>query len=459
MSASRDRARRGLPATLLAAQLSALAACGGASAPATEAAPVVVCQLDGRSEQRPLRDCSVVRDDLSLDRQETDARLDALAIDAPERARAKQALSSVADARRRLCDDWNACSVDRSVYVTRDETLATRRAEFGRHLADATAGRSAALIAWSRSVLEGNAPSSPAELDARDAAAAERIADAREQQAQAVEVAQASAAQQVADAQQQSAAAMAAANAHLGEVMAQAELRIRAIDEVLAILTAVRAGTVDAPVPSAPPICANRADLERMQIIAVSGADLVWDGPAVARTVEDLCARIERWRIPDERSRPAIARYVQRLARIEGWMREIRACVGSTGRDAARCENAYGRTQDAEAAEARTVEALIAAHRAELDGVGNGARPFPCTTPTLARIETMTFVGSVARAQMRSLPRDAEHVCDTIGVSESELRGALRNVRARLDQTESSLRGQRRTQQNSIESSRAQLGE
>ena len=439
--------------------MSALAACGGASAPATEVAPVIVCQLDGRAEQRPLRDCSVVRDDLSRDAHETDARLDALALDAPDRARAKQALSSVADARRRLCDDWNACSVDRSAYATRDEALATRRAEFGRHLADATAGRSAALIAWSRSVLDGTAPSTPADLDARDASAAERIADAREQQATAVEAAQASAAQQTADAQQRTAAATAFANARVREVVAQAELRIRVTDEVLAILVAVRAGTIDAPVPSAPPTCASRADLERMQIIAVSGADLAWDAPAVVRTVEDLCTRLERWRVPDDRSRPAIASYLQRLTRIEGWMREIRACVGSTGRDAARCENAYGRTQNAEAAEARTVEALIVAHRAELHGVGNEARPFPCTTPTLARIESMTFTGSVARVQMRSLARDAEHVCDTIGVSERELRGALRNLRARLDQTESSLRAQRRVQQNSIESFRAQLGE
>lgn len=458
MIAVRERPR-GHSATPLAALLSALAACGGASAPATEAAPVVACQLDGRSEQRPLRDCHVVRDDLSRDARETDARLDELVIDAPERARAKQALSRVADARRRLCDDWNACSVDRNVYTTRDETLATRRAEFGRHLADATAGRSAALFAWSRSVLGGTAPSTPPGPDAREAAAAERIADAREQQATAVETAQASAAQQVADAQQQTAAAMAAANARGREIMAQAELRIRAIDEVLAILDAVRAGTIDAPDPSALPICAHRANLERMQIIAVSAAELVWDGPAVVRAVEDLCARLERWRTPDDRSRPAIARYLQKLTRIEGWMREIRACVGSAGRDAARCENAYGHTRDAEASETRAVEALLVAHRTELDGVGNGVRPFPCTTPTLARIESMTFTGSVARAHMSSLARDAERVCDTIGVSESELRGAVRNVRARLGQTESSLRGQRRAQQNSIESLRAHLGE
>lgn len=443
----------------LAALSSALVACGGAPAPTSPATPVVTCQLDERSEQRPLRDCGVVRADLENDRRETDARLDALTIDTPERARAKQALSSLADARRRLCDDWNACAVDRGAYNTRDEALASRRAEFGRHLADATAGHGEALVAWSRSVLEGSAAPTSTEIAARDVAAAERIAAAREQQAESAEAARASAAQQVVDAQQQNAAAMAAVNARLREMMTQAEVRIRAIDDVLAILAAVRAGSVDSQGVATPSICTNRADLERVQILAVSGADLGWDGTGCVRAIEDLCARLDRWRVPDDRSRPAIIGYLQRLGRIEGWMREIRACVGSTGRDAARCENAYGRTQDAGATEARAVEALIAAHRAELDGVATGARPFPCTTPTLVRIGTTTFTGSVARAQMTSLPRDAERVCDTIGVSERELRTTLRNVRARLDHAESALRGQRRVQQNSIESISAQLGE
>lgn len=441
------------------ASIAFLIACGGGAVPAPAGPPVVACVADERAEQRPLRDCGVVRADLERDASEVGARLDALTIDPPERDRARQALSTLADGRRRLCDDWNACGVERGAYATRDETLATRRAEFGRYLADAAAGRSEALVAWSHAVLEGTAPPTPAELALRDAAAADRIAAAREQQADTLESERAQLAQRAAAGQRMQADAMAAASARMREVVSQAELHMREADEALAVLAIVRTGTVDAAVPTAPPICADHTALERVRMLSVAGTQLNWDATGLVRSLDDICGRIERWHTPDERSRPAIASYVQKLHRIEGWMHDIRGCLGTSGRDAARCENAYGRTQDAEAAEARAVETIVAAHLRELAGVDSGARPFPCTTPTLARVEGMTFVGSVARAQMTSLPRDAERVCTAIGVSESALRDAMRALRIRLDQTESTLRSQRRAQQNLAETMRAQLGD
>jgi hypothetical protein len=298
-----------------------------------------------------------------------------------------------------------------------------------------------------------------AELAARDLAAAERIVAAREQQAALLEAARDQAAQQAAAAARTREAVSVEASARLGEVVTQIEMRVREIDAALAILATLRAGTVDARVVSAPPVCDDREVLERARIISSSGSQVTWDATGLVGSIDDLCARMQRWRTPDERSRPAIANYFQKIRHIEGWMGEIRACVGASGRDAARCENAYGRTQDAEAAEARVIEALLVAHRGELDGVENGARPFPCTTPTLARIQEMTFTGSVARAQMTGLPRDAEQVCAAIGVSERELREAHRSLRTRLDQSESTLRSQRRAQQNQLELIRAQLGE
>ncbi len=300
---------------------------------------------------------------------------------------------------------------------------------------------------------------SPAELAARDAVAEARIATAREQQATAAEAALAQAAQQAADAQRMQGQSSLLANARMREVLTRAELRIQEIDEVLAALALVRAGTVEAPTPSALPLCADGAAVERVGMLAASGSQLNWDAAGLARTVEELCGRLQRWHAPDERSRPVIASYVQKVNHIEGWMRDIRGCVGASGRDAARCDNAYGRTQDAEAAEARVIEALMVAHHREIDGVDTGARPFLCTTPTLTRIEGMTFVGSVARAQLPSLVRDAENVCTVIGVSDRALREALSALRSRLDQTEATVRSQRRAQRDLLESLHAQLGD
>ena len=430
-----------------------ISACGASSAARPVSAPVVVCSGATGTEQRPLRDCAAVRRDAAADQTELYARLDELTLDAPDRLRARQAVSTLGDAHRQLCDDWNACNVERPVFATRTESVAARRAELARSLADAAGGRTDALIAWSYSALGGTPPpSGPATEDvaARDAIAAERIAQAREQQAEALETNHTAADAATAAA---TAAAMRPVTAMLRESMAQAELHVRELDVRLAVIAETRAATVDAPPHDATtlPICEIRPTLERLRLLSSSST--------LADAVDALCARLARWRSPDEDSRPHIVRYLQQIQRILGWMRDIRGCRRASAAEAARCANAYGQTQDAEADEARRIEALMAEHLRELDGVEVGRRPFPCSTPTLSRLGGMTFVGSVARAQMTALPRAAESVCQTLGVNDRALRDSLRELRIRLDQTESVHRSQRRSQLDLIDTIRAQLGE
>jgi len=241
--------------------------------------------------------------------------------------------------------------------------------------------------------------------------------------------------------------------------LARLRARIVEADAVLDAVLALRAASLDARDPLSPRVCADARALEALRIAPASAPLVNSDVTLVARDVEELCARLQRWRTPDERSTPAIAQYLQRIRRIEGWMRDIRGCARTTGADAARCENAYGRTADAEASEARDVEALLTAHRAELTGVESGERAFPCTTPTLARIPLLRFVGPVARAQMPELPRAAMGVCEAIGVDETGLRTHRRALVRNLDDLESGIRARRAEWQREAELVRIQLGE
>jgi hypothetical protein len=235
--------------------------------------------------------------------------------------------------------------------------------------------------------------------------------------------------------------------------------RIAESDAALDAILALRAASVDAPEPLAPPVCTAGRALEALRTASATAPLVVGDVTALVRDVDELCARLRRWREPDERATPAIRQYLQQLRRIEGWMREIRGCAGATGPDAARCENAYGRTAAPEAAEAREVDVLLAAHRAELEGVEAGARPFPCATPTLARIATQRFVGTVARAQLPELPRAALRVCESIGVDEAGLRVQRRTIARGLDALESGIRARRTAWQGEAEIARIRLGE
>ncbi len=294
-----------------------------------------------------------------------------------------------------------------------------------------------------------------AEAQARIAEAQARIAEARDAQARALE---AQAAQQRAERGDVQAASTALADAALHGELARLAQRVGEADAALAQIASLRAGSVDAPDPHAPPICADGRALESLRLAPASAPLTVGDVTRLARQIDDLCARLRRWREPDERSAPAIAEYALRLARVEGWMREVRGCVGATGRDAARCENAYGRTADAEAREARAIEALLAAHRRELDGVEAGQRPFPCATPTLARIASTRFEGPVARAQLPAFPRAAESVCAAIGVDAPGLRALRRGIALQLDSLESGARTERARWLREAELLRARLG-
>jgi hypothetical protein len=243
------------------------------------------------------------------------------------------------------------------------------------------------------------------------------------------------------------------------EGLARLLTRIAEADAALDAVLALRAASVEARDPLAPPVCDEGRALEALRMAPTTAPLVVGDVTAVAREVEEWCTRLRRWHAPDERSAPVIAQYLQHLRRITGWMQEIRGCLGATGADAARCENAYGRTADAEAAEARMVESWIAAHRAELEGVDGGVRPFPCATPTLGRIAETRFVGPVARAQLPELPRSALRVCEVIGVDEAGLRAHRRALARRLDELESGIRARRTAWRHEAEIVRIRLGE
>ena len=180
---------------------------------------------------------------------------------------------------------------------------------------------------------------------------------------------------------------------------------------------------------------------------------------SAAQALDAWCARFDLWSQPDERITQYIVSYVQRLDRISGWMRDIQRCEGTTGAERARCENAYSSTTRAESEEARRILVLLDEHRRELAGVEAGSARFACTTPVLMRIEASTWVGTTARAQMTSLPRQAEEVCHSMGVSERDLREAARDLGRSLDQAESAARSQRRSLLESAEALRPVLGE
>ena len=180
-------------------------------------------------------------------------------------------------------------------------------------------------------------------------------------------------------------------------------------------------------------------------MIGTSGSAGASAALAALETLEDYCTPFDRWSRPTEREAQRVLGYLQRLDRIVGWMREIERCSGTTGAERARCENAYSDVQREAAEEAARALVLLDAHQRELRPVRTAAARFPCTTPTLEQITSVTWTGSVARAQLGGLARAAEEVCRTIGVDARMQREALRRVSTGLDRAESTARAQRRS--------------
>jgi len=203
-----------------------------------------------------------------------------------------------------------------------------------------------------------------------------------------------------------------------------------------------------------PPICEDRAAIEALRIVGTSGNAGASAGVRGVEGLGDWGGPFGRWLQPDAVGARGILRYRQQLDRIAGWMRDIRRCESTTGAERARCENAYSDVQRQAADEAGRALAMLDEHARELAPVRTGSARFPCSTPTLVRIQATTWVGSVARAQMGGLSRSAMSVCDGIGVADTDLRDGARRVETALDQTESSVRSQRRTYLETIETLR-----
>jgi len=225
----------------------------------------------------------------------------------------------------------------------------------------------------------------------------------------------------------------------------------RFVERVLA----ARVGTLDAPTTDTPPLCADRTDLEALRTIAQSGESASDDAAELVAVLDPYCARFERWTHPDEDARRALDAYVAHLARLEGWMRDLERCVDAAGTEQARCRHATSDIERAAGDEASRILSLLAAHRAELAGIMTDEVRFPCTTPTLGRIDAdLTWAGSVARAQMPQLPRRAEQVCEALGVHGPQLREARRALGRALDHAES----QGRARMRQLTEARDQLG-
>lgn len=218
-------------------------------------------------------------------------------------------------------------------------------------------------------------------------------------------------------------------------VVAQMEEDLEAINTVRPLLMRIRSETT-LPSEGAPRACAS--DLrERMAELIRQGLGPAASGLSSLRnSVDELCARFERWQTPGEVERNRIARFRAHLDRIEEWMTDIRRCVDPGPYDF-RCENTYGAQEPGDAEQAAAALAVVREVRAVLVDVPE--RPFPCYSPVWRRVGATTWTMSVARAQIPGLERQAQSLCESIGVDSEALNEQVRLIHDRLDRSNASL--------------------
>ncbi|MFT5356773.1 MAG: hypothetical protein ACI9KE_003999 [Polyangiales bacterium] len=219
-------------------------------------------------------------------------------------------------------------------------------------------------------------------------------------------------------------------------LIAQMEEDVEAINTVRPFLMRIRTETT-LPSEGAPPAC--RSDLrERIAEMIRRGMGAAASSLGSLRdSVDDLCARFERWETPDERQRSRIARYRATLERIDGWMTDIHRCVDPGPYDF-RCENAYGAQAPGDAEQAEAAMSLVREVRGVLVGVPQ-EHPFPCYSPLWRRVEATTWTQVVARAQIPGLATSAHSLCESIGVDIDDLNAQVQVIRDRLDGANASL--------------------
>jgi hypothetical protein len=232
------------------------------------------------------------------------------------------------------------------------------------------------------------------------------------------------------------------------------ERQSRELEQVAAAIEAIRPLLV-ADASGLPPICTHRAPLEGLRMVRTSGGAGASAALGALEALETFCAPFDRWAHPTDREARQVRDYFAQLDRIAGWMRDIERCAGTGGAERARCLDAYGEAGREVAEEASRALVLLDAHRRELGPVRSGAQRFACETPVLARLAATRWTGTVARAQLGTLARQAEEVCRTFGVDAEGQRRALREVTTRLDRAESAARSGRRVLLESIASLRA----
>jgi hypothetical protein len=240
--------------------------------------------------------------------------------------------------------------------------------------------------------------------------------------------------------------------------MEQLQRDIQELEQLVAMVVDLRGRLIPAgaTVPSA---CVDRTELEALRMTAVSGSTRSASAGTLLTAIERWCERFQRWTQPEGVVMMRIVDYHGLITRIEGWMRDIQRCEGATGAEAARCLNAYDQTTRETSEEATRILALMAEHRREIAGSDSGRVRFPCESAVLARIEATTrWTGTVARAQMRSLPRAHRGVCELIGVGGATRRDAEDELGRSLDQTESQARSLRRQLMEQLEILRATGG-
>lgn len=429
---------------------------------AARAASTVRCGAEGAPEIRALRACGAERASDVEHKRRVAARLSGAALPEAHRVRIQDALSLVSAEQERACLDWNACAISAATFRERADALASRRAEIVRLVGEVERGAdAAALLAWAEAVLAAGPFTDPAEAAraARDRAAAERIAALRERQAETAESSVEEVQRRRAAAEAQAASTIASHRQQMRAAVAQFERQAAEHEAFVTLVTQARADLVESDAV-VPPGCVDGRASEAFRTLALSGGVTSSQADTLAREISAYCDRFRRWQQPDERARSSIEAYFATLARIQGYMHEIRACRDATGRDAVRCRNTYSSVGNEPAEEATRVLALLAEHERELAGARVGTARFPCTTPVLERISAMRlWVTRTAQAQLPGLAQQADRVCAAIGVDPVGLRQARRDLARHIDQFESHSRSARRQLLESAATMRTQVGE
>lgn len=175
--------------------------------------------------------------------------------------------------------------------------------------------------------------------------------------------------------------------------------------------------------------------------------------------IDEVCTPFDRWASPDERAQTVIATYGEQVDRVEHWLADFGTCLGASGRRAFECDNTYGAPIDgASVAEAASAHGLVVALQRELAGARAFHAPFPCSTPSLARIDAVrTWRGTMAAAQMPGLSRGATHVCEVIGVDAHTVGEHVHTLSRSLDSGELEARTRQRALAQVVANLRANL--